>query len=1069
MHPPTVPSRNAAEIPGLARRFRQASQVIALLVSALGLVVFCGWAFHVPALTYIQPAFQSMKVNTALSFLCLGAGLWLAQNDERRRSRRILGFLVIMIGGATLAEYALHASFGIDQLLFRDTRIPSLSAYPGRMAIATAVCFVLLGSAVTCLGLKKALALQHVLVGACFMLSLVALCGYLYGVKSLYAMTKFSTMGVHTAAGLMATCVACFLARPDEGIVSIAASNSNSGLLLRKLVPAIIVVPILIGWLRLAGQRANLYDTPFGVVLQVLGSVGCLTVLTVLIVRSMHRFEREHIRAEEALKKSEEKFSKAFRESPVAITLTRVRDHCYLDVSESFERWTGWRREDVIGRTPFDIGLWVNPAERSEFVKQLLADGFVHNLEVRYRRKDGGEMVCLGSAELIEIENEPCALSVIADISERKRAQEALKESESRFRLLADTAPVLIWMAGTDKLCTYCNRPWLNFTGRSMESELGTGWTEGIHSEDFKRRCNTYTEAFDRREEFRMEYRLRRHDGEYRWVLDIGVPRFDESRSFLGYIGVAIDVTEHRLADEVRSRYATIVESTDDAIIGLDANGIVASWNKGAEQLFGYSAKEAIGRTIGFLSPTDRPEDGPNVLKRALKGEVLRQYETVRRRKDGTRVEVSLTVSPIADGEGRIIGVSGIARDSTERKRAEAELEKHRQHLEELVRERTQQLEAVNAQLQSDIAERRGAEDALRESESRFRSLFETSPIAVLMTVPDGRVLAANPAACAMFGMSEAEICRAGRKGLVDPGDPRMAAVLEQRQRTGRVVAAELTCIRANNQRFLAELDTVIVPGSPNRSFVMLRDITERKRTEAALLQSEKLASIGRMAAAIAHEINNPLAAVMNLLFLANKTRGLPESTRQLLETADAELRRIAHIARQSLGFYRESNAPAPTSVTEVLDSVFDLLKNRLKAKHASVEKQWEGDVQITAVRGELRQVFSNLVSNSLDAIDERGMIKVRVASGRQRVRVTVTDNGKGIAPGTLPHIFEPFFTTKDTVGTGLGLWVSQQIIEKHGGKIRVRSRLEGLRRGTTFSVVLPLGLAPGANLVAVA
>jgi signal transduction histidine kinase len=249
----------------------------------------------------------------------------------------------------------------------------------------------------------------------------------------------------------------------------------------------------------------------------------------------------------------------------------------------------------------------------------------------------------------------------------------------------------------------------------------------------------------------------------------------------------------------------------------------------------------------------------------------------------------------------------------------------------------------------------------------------------------------------------------------------------------------------------------------------MLRDITERKRTEAALLQSEKLASIGRMAAAIAHEINNPLAAVMNLLFLANQTSGLPESARQLLETADAELRRIAHIARQSLGFYRESNAPAPTSVTEVLDSVFDLLKNRLKAKHASVEKQWKGNMQITAVRGELRQVFSNLVSNSLDAIDERGMIKVRVASGRQRVRVTVTDNGKGIAPSTLPHIFEPFYTTKDTVGTGLGLWVSQQIIEKHGGKIRVRSRLDGLRRGTTFSVVLPVGLAPARNLVAVA
>jgi signal transduction histidine kinase len=223
------------------------------------------------------------------------------------------------------------------------------------------------------------------------------------------------------------------------------------------------------------------------------------------------------------------------------------------------------------------------------------------------------------------------------------------------------------------------------------------------------------------------------------------------------------------------------------------------------------------------------------------------------------------------------------------------------------------------------------------------------------------------------------------------------------------------------------------------------------------------------MAAAIAHEINNPLAAVTNLLFLAKETKENPESTRYLLEMADAELKRIAHITRQSLGFYRESNAPALMSVSTVLDSVLDLLKNAINAKHAIVEKQWKADVQITSVAGELRQVFSNLVSNSLDAIDDGGTIKVRISPGTQRVRVTVTDNGKGIPPATLRHIFEPFFTTKDAVGTGLGLWISQQIIEKHGGKIQVRSRADGSRRGTTFSVVLPLVPSPSQDSLAVA
>ena len=156
-------------------------------------------------------------------------------------------------------------------------------------------------------------------------------------------------------------------------------------------------------------------------------------------------------------------------------------------------------------------------------------------------------------------------------------------------------------------------------------------------------------------------------------------------------------------------------------------------------------------------------------------------------------------------------------------------------------------------------------------------------------------------------------------------------------------------------------------------------------------------------------------------------------------------------------------------SVSTVLDSVLDLLKNAISAKHAIVEKQWKAGVEITAVAGELRQVFSNLLSNSLDAIDDGGMIKVRISPGQQRVRVTVTDNGKGIPPATLRHIFEPFFTTKDAVGTGLGLWISQQIIEKHGGKIQVRSRVEGLRRGATFSVVLPLVPSLSEDRLAVA
>jgi PAS domain S-box-containing protein len=167
--------------------------------------------------------------------------------------------------------------------------------------------------------------------------------------------------------------------------------------------------------------------------------------------------------------------------------------------------------------------------------------------------RDGSIRIGQVSAEMIELDGQPCVLGVIADITERKKAQEALRESETRFELVANTAPVLIWMSDADKLRTYFNQPWLEFTGRPLEAELGNGWAEGVHPEDFRTCLDTYVKAFDRRQNFRMEYRLRRYDGEYRWLSDIGVPRFNSDGAFIGYIGSCIDITDRKIAEEALS------------------------------------------------------------------------------------------------------------------------------------------------------------------------------------------------------------------------------------------------------------------------------------------------------------------------------------------------------------------------------------------------------------------------------------------------------------------------------------------------------------------------------------
>jgi PAS domain S-box-containing protein len=358
------------------------------------------------------------------------------------------------------------------------------------------------------------------------------------------------------------------------------------------------------------------------------------------------------------------------------------------------------------------------------------------------------------------------------------------------------------------------------------------------------------------------------------------------------------------------------------------------------------------------------------------------------------------------------------------------------------------------------------AEEALRNSERQYRAIGELINYGVWVCEPDGRNTYASESFLKLVGMTQRQCSDFGWGEVLHPDDAE------------RTIAAWKECVRTGGNweiehRFRGvdgRWHPILARGVPVRDDQgqivcwtgINLDISSLKQSEQALLRSEKLASVGRMAAAIAHEINNPLGAVTNLLYLAKDAKELPESSREYLEMADAELRRIAHIARQSLGFYRESSAPAPISANEVLESAVDLLKSKIAAKHAVIQKRWDTEVTITAVAGELRQVFSNLLANSLDAIDGGGTIQLRISAGvdhdnqRRCVRITIADNGKGIAAESRQRIFEPFFTTKGSIGTGLGLWVSKEIVDKHQGRIRLRSSINGVRRGTAFTIVLP-------------
>lgn len=260
---------------------------------------------------------------------------------------------------------------------------------------------------------------------------------------------------------------------------------------------------------------------------------------------------------------------------------------------------------------------------------------------------------------------------------------------------------------------------------------------------------------------------------------------------------------------------------------------------------------------------------------------------------------------------------------------------------------------------------------------------------------------------------------------------------------------------------------TIVIGDTPVRIMGIALDVTSRKVVEEALRRSEKAAATGQLAATIAHEINNPLAAVTNVLYIL---RTHPQLAPQLLEhvkTAERELTRVIHITRQTLAFYREFSTPVMTFVPALIEEVLSVYGRKLEEKNIQVERDFNDVDELRAFPGELRQVFSNLVTNALEATSDGGKIAIRVRNatgrlGKPGIRVTVADNGAGIAPENLPRIFEPFFTTKVSKGTGLGLWVSHGIVHKHEGAIRVRSSVDVLRHGTFFTVFLPYAAAQG-------
>jgi len=570
--------------------------------------------------------------------------------------------------------------------------------------------------------------------------------------------------------------------------------------------------------------------------------------------------------------------------------------------------WANQAELEMLGYTPDEyIGHKINEfhvdaSVIEDILTRLSAGERLREYEARLRAKDGSlRYVLLDSSVLFEQGKFIHTRCFSRNITERREVEQALRESEERFRALVNASSFVVYRMNRDwsEMRELDGRGFIVDTKQTIKN-----WIEiYIHPDDQPSVLKNIRHAIETKSVFELEHRVRRVDGTLGWTFSRAVPVLDNEGNIVEWFGAATDVTARVNAQEARLRLAAIVDSSDDAIISKDLNGIVTSWNRQAQRLFGYKEDEMIGRSILTIIPPELHRDEDMILGKIRSGQKIDHFETVRVAKSGERIDVSLSISPVRDDQGNVVGAAKIA-----------------------------------------------------------------------------------------------------------------------------------------------------------------RDIRENKKIAKALRTTEKLAAAGRLAATVAHEINNPLEAVANLVFLAKRDLPDAEKVAAHLKAVKQELNRVAHITRQTLGFYRDTSSPVRFNVSATLDELLELYQRRLDTRNIRVIKQYDDDAEIFAFAGEIRQAFSNLLANALDAMPSGGMLALRVRKACEwsnahlpGVRITIADSGGGIAQEHKQDLFQPFFTTKADVGTGLGLWITRGIVEKHGGSIHVRSSC-GDNHGTSFSMFLPVG-----------
>jgi PAS domain S-box-containing protein len=653
-------------------------------------------------------------------------------------------------------------------------------------------------------------------------------------------------------------------------------------------------------------------------------------------------------------------------------------------------------------------------------------------------------------------------------VIERIRRAEAQAE-ESREQLFTTLRSIGDAVIATDArgVVTFLNEVAQGLTGWSLEEAKGKELREIFHIVNEKTRLGVESPVVHVLRDGNI-VGLANHtilisrDGKEIPIDDSGAPIRNRDGKITGVVLVFRDITERRQAEVVSQRLASIVESSEDVIFSKTLDGIITSWNASAERLYGYSAEEIIGRPVSILVPPERPDEVPGILDRLKRGERVEHFETKRVTKDGRILEIALTISPIKDNEGAIIGASTIARDITERKRVE---------------------------------------EALRAGEDRYRAFVEnsseaiwrfelTEPVSIDLPLDEqienfyrhGYLGECNDAMAAMYGFKSAgELVGAKLDDLLVRDDPNNVEYLRAFINSGyRMTEAESHEVdrEGNSKYFLNNFVGIIEDGKLLRGWGTQRDITERRRAEQEreqLLEREqalrtKAEEANRLKdeflATLSHELRTPLTAMIGWTRML-RLKELDEPTAEhALETVERNAKAQAQLIEDLLDVSRIITGNLrldvrPLEILPIIEAAMDAVQPAANAKLIKLEASLDpraGPVSGDATR--LQQVVWNLIFNAVKFTPKGGHVSLRLERNHSHVEIIVSDTGQGISSDFLPFVFDRFrqadgSTTRAHGGLGLGLAIARHLVELHGGTVHAESA--GVGHGATFKVRLPL------------